>query len=357
LEKKDQGNRCLANKTGADDGRALRRYEAGLSVLEAVLPPRAKVGAGAAAAQAATGSAGKGGGGPLASEEERPRVEEVLVALRLNAAQAELRRSKWREAASLCGEVLSASPGNVKAHYRRGLARTELGDLSGAVEDFRAAAAAGPADAGIRRELARVEALQKQHRAEMKSAFGGVFDKMTQKDKEREEKEEARRKAEAEKQAEEERRAAQEASAQEAAQRREEAERRRREAAEKEAAKKAAEEQAPRAEEAQEKKKNKEDEVKQPKPQEAKSVTWAPFAQPSGGSAPVAAAPEKALSAQEECDAKAQELVESLRREGKIGPGVQQIQTVENPPPVEYEVPSFLRGGAKKKKSKEKPPT
>ena len=52
----------------------------------------------------------------------------------------------------------------------------ELGDLAGAVEDLRVALLALPGDAGIQRELARVTALQKEHRADEKKAFGAMFE-------------------------------------------------------------------------------------------------------------------------------------------------------------------------------------
>merc|ERR1712216_906754 len=84
------------------------------------------------------------------------------------------------------------------AHYRRGLARLELGECDGAIEDLRAAAAASPSDAGLRKELARAETRRREQREAEKKTFGGVFDKMKTQDENQRRREEATAKAEAE---------------------------------------------------------------------------------------------------------------------------------------------------------------
>mmetsp|Transcript_120262 Transcript_120262/g.239356 ORF Transcript_120262/g.239356 Transcript_120262/m.239356 type:complete len:449 (-) Transcript_120262:66-1412(-) len=221
--KKQQGNASLALNTQADYSRACRRYRAGMLVLEAVLPGKA-------------GKAAPGAAALIATDDQIPGVQDVLKALRLNAAQAELKRSHWKEAVALCSEVLLSDPGNLKAHFRRGLAEAELGNLASAASDLRLVAAT---DRDARRELARIEALRQSFRAEEKSTFGGVFDKMRKSDEERERREQECQKAEElrkEQEKKEEQRRANEKR------RAEEEERRRKKAEEEEAKKKILEE-------------------------------------------------------------------------------------------------------------------
>merc|ERR1712190_610647 len=104
-----------------------------------------------------------------------------------------------KDAEDFCNAVLTRTENNAKARYRRGLARAELGNLLGAIEDLRCAVAAdGNGDASIRRELARVEKMQRERLAEERSAFSGVFAKMRKEDDAKEQREEAKRKAEEE---------------------------------------------------------------------------------------------------------------------------------------------------------------
>jgi len=190
LDKKLQGNRNITLQNDADWGRAVRRYEAGIKTLEAVLPGRRSASTSVEQKSLADQQA------PVALEEELPSVHEALTALRLNAAQGELKRRHWKSAAELCDVVLLKTAGHPKALYRRGLARLELGEYDGAVEDLHSAAAANPSDANLRKELARAQEKRCQHRAAERNTFGGVFDKVKEDD------EKIRRRAEAEAKAE-----------------------------------------------------------------------------------------------------------------------------------------------------------
>lgn len=189
VEKKQQGNTHLAEASPAEIGRAIRRYEFGIRTLEALLPP----------CEGAPSARRKEPTPPsdvvLASDAEKPRVEEALTALQLNAAQANIRSSEWSRAVELCSSVLQRDAENGKARYRRAIARAELGQLVGAVEDLRTAAAANPSDAGIRKELARVEAMHRDLRDEEKKNYGGFFDKMRQKEADKEAAKEAKQKS------------------------------------------------------------------------------------------------------------------------------------------------------------------
>jgi len=123
LEKKQQGNASLILNDATDWNRAVRRYEAGIETLEALLPDRAPRG-GASSSPAASARL-------LPSQDELPPISEALAALRLNAAQGELKRCRWKSAVEFCNLVLHDVAGNAKAHYRRGVAKLELGDFEG----------------------------------------------------------------------------------------------------------------------------------------------------------------------------------------------------------------------------------
>lgn len=199
LSKKQQGNDSLAAGAGPDLARAARRYEAGIEALEATLPLDHR-----SRKKQKNGTRSPGAAEPtvLANDEELPAVEEALLALRLNAAQAELKRCRWKDAEDHCTIVLDSAPDNPKACFRRGLARVELGDLLGASQDLRKALTLSPSNKQAHAELSRVEAMRKERKAEEKSAYGGLFAKMRQKEEAKEQREEAAKKAEEEKEAE-----------------------------------------------------------------------------------------------------------------------------------------------------------
>jgi tetratricopeptide (TPR) repeat protein len=60
----------------------------------------------------------------------------TALALKANRAFAYLQLGRHEDAVADCNDVLAADPGNVKAMYRRGLARKEMGDLGGARQDM-----------------------------------------------------------------------------------------------------------------------------------------------------------------------------------------------------------------------------
>lgn len=406
-QKKDQGNRLLSSKVAADDSRALRRYQAGMKALAAILTDQAAVKLGCLEPSDKKKKRPDEVVPPMtklqAGDADLPRIEELLTSLRLNAAQAELRREKWRDAAELCRAVLEYSSAAVhpKAYYRRGCARAQFADYQGAIEDLRAAAAAMPADVSVRRELARVEALYKEHRAKEKESYGGFLNKASQKEKEKEEREEARRKAEAEAEA----KLAEEKRVARMEKQKAEAEERARKQLEAQAAAKAQEEKdAPKAAaKAQEKKDaskarsgDESTDEDMPKLQAAEppggvaevgaaalpaaAPTPAPAppagapappaaaGAPAGAIAPVAAAaaPRPAaetikeitgrwspMQTQDDLNAQANEIALALNAESAANGGpkrnfVPMATVTQVPEPVDYEVPSFLRGKKKR---------
>eukprot|EP00929_Paragymnodinium_shiwhaense_P119959 TRINITY_DN91871_c0_g1_i1.p1 TRINITY_DN91871_c0_g1~~TRINITY_DN91871_c0_g1_i1.p1 ORF type:complete len:701 (+),score=187.75 TRINITY_DN91871_c0_g1_i1:109-2211(+) len=381
LDKKQKGNECLATQKKFELGKAVRRYEAGIQVLEGVLP---ECSGGSSSSRSAPKDSRKG---PMVTDEQRPPVEAALTALQLNCAQACLKRSQPAEAEKHCSSVLKRDDENVKAHYRRGLARIELDNFSGAHEDLKVAVHLAPQDAAIRKELVRVDGLIKEQRNKEKQAFGGFYEKEIRKDEIRAQREEKKQKQEGEKKAkeEEERDLRQLRAHREMKMKSEEAKARlgAREAAEAEEEEKGEDKQAAAAEQEDAEKTiqsgflNKEGASLGPLPKQPPKKEMPPEvqkildAQEKQNAQPFHGTPEserprdgvKKLS--EEVDrcgadfapkplvvgAEDQKLVERVEKGDVTAPTLPQnlkSRKQEEAPPVEYEVPSFLKRKAKK---------
>jgi len=205
--------------------------------------------------------------------------------------------------------------------------------------------------------------LYREHREKEKRSFGGLFAKMSQQEKDREEKEEARKKALAEQEA----KLEQERQKKQAEERKKQAEERKIKYEEEQAAKKAREEEeeakaketaeaaAPAvaggggAENEGEQLAKQSAEVAKPPP-EAKP----PVVQTEGRWTPMSFTPPP-RTAEQEMQAQTQEIIEKLNKGDGTGPPrnfKQMASVTQEPEPVDYEVPSFLKGGKKKKAPK-----
>lgn len=322
LEKKRQGNDCLAVGQAADCNRAVKRYEAGIRALLAIIPPEVEPPKRAKPPPPPPQP-------PLAPADDTQRGEvlETLVALRLNAAQAHIKRKSWKEVVEVCDAVLRRSEGNAKARYRRALARIELGELEDASADLRALATADPSDSAVRRELTRVERLRKEHRDCEKAVFKGAFEKAEKKEQERERRLEAMQKAEEEKKkAEEELR-------------RKEMQERRRKAEERRKAEAEAAGEDPDAEPA----------MKKGFLNEPDAPPIYPLGSKEGAAGEAAVKSDNALKAQIPGLAEGKSLLDSLptveeppQEPPQLPPNLKS-KPAEKPPPISYSVPSFLQ--------------
>lgn len=77
----------------------------------------------------------------------------------LNRSMALIKKGDFRAAEADCSACLKLDPKNIKALWRRGIARGEIGKLEEAKEDLRQAAALDPANKDVRKELAKVEGM------------------------------------------------------------------------------------------------------------------------------------------------------------------------------------------------------
>jgi tetratricopeptide (TPR) repeat protein len=165
----------------------------------------AAFGAGSNAAAEAAYAAGLAALGEKAThtvtgeEPSAARVEAVdlMASLHVNRAAALLRLERRADAEAACSAALALQPENVKALYRRGLARAE--NPAGAVEDLKKALAAEPGNVAARRELQRAErrraVKQREAQRQMKDGLRKASSLSLYGDKEAEKRARAKRQA------------------------------------------------------------------------------------------------------------------------------------------------------------------
>ncbi|CAN0391958.1 unnamed protein product, partial [Laminaria digitata] len=115
---KDRGNACIA---AGDSAGALKHYERGIKITSS-----------------------------LSSDEQG---KALLISLRLNLALACTKEERFFDAASAASKVLEVDAANVKALFRRGVARARLGALEDAKTDLLAVIKADPRNGGAKKEL------------------------------------------------------------------------------------------------------------------------------------------------------------------------------------------------------------
>jgi peptidylprolyl isomerase len=104
--------------------------------------------------------------------------ESVLcVSCYLNAAMCNIKLKEWGGAVNACASVLAMDneTKNVKALYRRGLARINLGLLQEAKEDLMVAYKEHPQNKDVRKALASIKEAHAENKKKEKAAFGGIF--------------------------------------------------------------------------------------------------------------------------------------------------------------------------------------
>ncbi|CAM9545471.1 unnamed protein product, partial [Phaeothamnion confervicola] len=99
----------------------------------------------------------------------------LAVSLNLNLSLASYKLGQHADAARAAAAVLAAEPANVKALYRRGVARAALGDLADARADLTAVVRADPKNGTARKELTAIKARVEAAKHAEKAAYGGVF--------------------------------------------------------------------------------------------------------------------------------------------------------------------------------------
>ncbi|XP_038971752.1 peptidyl-prolyl cis-trans isomerase FKBP42-like isoform X4 [Phoenix dactylifera] len=93
----------------------------------------------------------------------------------LNMAACLIKLNQYEEAIGQCSIVLSEDENNVKALYRRGKARAQLGQTDAAREDFQKARKFAPEDKAIVRELQLLAEHDKAVYQKQKEIYKGIF--------------------------------------------------------------------------------------------------------------------------------------------------------------------------------------
>jgi len=110
-------------------------------------------------------------------EEERT----LYVSCWGNAAMCFIKLKDWTEAIHACNQVLeieAEASTNIKALFRRGTARMNLGLLKEAKEDFMTAYNHEKTNKDVRKVLGELKAKVEEHKKKEKAAFGGLFGKV-----------------------------------------------------------------------------------------------------------------------------------------------------------------------------------
>jgi peptidylprolyl isomerase len=127
--------------------------------------------------KAANFAVGEGLEGNKIPEEERP----LFVSCCNNAAMCFVKLKEWTEATAACNKVLeidSEAKTNVKALYRRGLARLHVGLLKESKQDLMAAYNLDSSNKDVRRALSSLKQANAEAKKKEKAAFGGIFSKV-----------------------------------------------------------------------------------------------------------------------------------------------------------------------------------
>lgn len=105
-------------------------------------------------------------------------LEAVYVALKLNCAQACISAADYASAVVHANEAIKKDPNNVKALYRRGLARNHLGLSEEALEDLNLALEKDPENKAVKTEIAKAKKAIADAKKKTKAAFGNFFSKV-----------------------------------------------------------------------------------------------------------------------------------------------------------------------------------
>uniref|UniRef100_A0A0G4HAI9 peptidylprolyl isomerase n=1 Tax=Chromera velia CCMP2878 TaxID=1169474 RepID=A0A0G4HAI9_9ALVE len=104
-------------------------------------------------------------------------LSDIKKSLYLNLSMACIRLAKWFEAIEAADGALKIDKENIKARYRRGVARSRFGALEEAKEDLLEVLKKEPNNGDARRELQELKPRLQAAKEEEKKQFGGMFGK------------------------------------------------------------------------------------------------------------------------------------------------------------------------------------
>lgn len=106
-------------------------------------------------------------------------AEATWIACKLNSAQCAIYLTEYPAAVAYCGAVLKKDADNIKALYRRGLARNHLGLPEEALVDLNRALELDKENKPVAAEIVKAKKLIADAKKKEKSAYGNMFSKMS----------------------------------------------------------------------------------------------------------------------------------------------------------------------------------
>ncbi|CAM9316893.1 unnamed protein product [Ectocarpus fasciculatus] len=103
----------------------------------------------------------------------------IALACNLNAAQAAINLKDYSAAVFRTTAVLSKDPNNIKAMYRRAVARNHMGDPEKALEDLVVAHELDPTNNPVKVEIQKAKKQIQAAKTKAKAAYGNVFSKLS----------------------------------------------------------------------------------------------------------------------------------------------------------------------------------
>jgi len=104
-------------------------------------------------------------------------VKEIYNALQLNLSLACMKSCDWFKAIQAADAVLKRDPKNLKALYRRGVARGNNGLLDESFKDLLAVCRSDPSNTEARKHLENVKIRSQAVKQQQAKAFGGLFER------------------------------------------------------------------------------------------------------------------------------------------------------------------------------------
>jgi tetratricopeptide (TPR) repeat protein len=103
----------------------------------------------------------------------------LLLACRLNIAQAAINLHDYSKASEWSTKAIKSDPTNVKALFRRAVARTHLGLPDEALEDLKKALELDPSNNAVKVEIVKVKKMIQESNKKAKAAYSGIFSKLS----------------------------------------------------------------------------------------------------------------------------------------------------------------------------------
>lgn len=106
-------------------------------------------------------------------------LDALWISCKLNVALCNINLHDYPSAISICTEVLKKEGSNVKALYRRGLARNRVGLADEALEDLKLALSLDPENASVKTEIAKAKKMIAEAAKKAKAVYGNFFSKVS----------------------------------------------------------------------------------------------------------------------------------------------------------------------------------